>query len=101
MLEPASLQRIFPLLAVLPPDASDSVAALYEALAFISDLVAPDYTWKAQALATGFLQPNVLARVYHTYAVSLILSNYRRLCLVQKPPSELALIEEKDSISSV
>jgi hypothetical protein len=57
--------------------------------------------WKFHVLSSGFLLPNVLARAYHTYAVSLILSNYRRLVLQQQPPSKLALIEERDWISQI
>jgi hypothetical protein len=99
MLDSVRLGVIFPLLANLPHDASDSVAALYEALVYISDTVAQSVTWKARVLSTGFLLLNSTARAYHTYAVSLLLSNFRRLCLGQLPPAELALVEEKHYLS--
>ncbi len=86
MLHPQKLHTLFSLLASLPTDAVNSVTALYEALVYISDELTADVTWKFHSLLTGFLLPNVLGRTYHTYAVWLILQNYRRLILHRAGP---------------
>ena len=99
MLSHSNLNRTFSLLACLPYDACDSVTALYECLVFLSEEVAPLVTWKVHYLATAFLVPHFLAQAYHTHAVSLMLSNYRRLVLFKRPPNSLAPVEEKDSVS--
>jgi hypothetical protein len=101
MISPNSLHRVLPLLACLPYDACNSVAGLYECLVFLSEEVAPAVTWKVHYLATGFLLPNVLAQTHHTHAVSLLLSNFRRLVLLQRPPNKLERVQEKDWLTAL
>jgi hypothetical protein len=86
MLHPSKLHQAFVILAKLPTDAFETVASLYEALLYVADKVAPDVSWKFQQLVSGLLLPNQMARVFHTYAVKLIISNFRRLVLQSKYP---------------
>jgi hypothetical protein len=99
MLHPDRLHAIFTWLASLPPDACDSVSALYEALLYLSIELVPNVTWKVDYLLQSFLLPNFMARAHHTYAVRLILSNYRRLILLRSIPKKVAPICQKNYIS--
>ena len=90
MLYPERLHQSFAFLAKVPSDALQSVTALYECLHFLCSRVCPEALWKVELLLTGFMLPNVLARLYHTQAVKLTLANFARLVLCRRYPQVVA-----------
>lgn len=55
--------------------------------------------WKLQFLLTGFMQFNPAGRFGHTWAVKILLDNFRCFVLLQGGPSEVGPPTEADYIS--
>jgi len=81
MLSQNSLGALYLAIAQLPYDAAESVQGFYECLHFCAKETVPELCWMHEYLSSGCLLINSTARRLHTYAVKLVLYNFRLLVL--------------------